>query len=98
MSENPLYKKAYFQCARRAILENEVLMKKFTVEVVKDNYSDEKLIRLNELLTKMYDNDMFDLIMGTKSAEDLKDLYDYEICKEIEVYAKELQAKGEAII
>ena len=28
MSENPLYKKAYFQCARRAILENEVLMKK----------------------------------------------------------------------
>ncbi len=98
MSENPLYKKAYFQCARRAILENEVLMKKFIAEKVKDNYSDEKLIRLNELLTKMYDNDMFDLIMGTKSAEDLKDLYDYEICKEIEAYAKELQAKGEAII
>ena len=98
MSENPLYKKAYFQCARRAILENEVLMKKFTVEIVKDNYSDEKLIRLNELLTKMYDNDMFDLIMGTKSAEGLKNLYDYEICKEIEVYAKELQAKGEAVI
>lgn len=46
----------------------------------------------------MYDNDMFDLIMGTKSAEDLKNLYDYEICKEIEVYAKELQAKGEAVI
>ncbi|MDE7314135.1 MAG: succinate dehydrogenase assembly factor 2 [Mucispirillum sp.] len=98
MSENPLYKKAYFQCARRAILENEVLMKRFTTEIVKDSYSDEKLIRLNELLTKMYDNDMFDLIMGTKSAEDLKDLYDYEICKEIEAYAKELQAKGEAII
>lgn len=98
MSENPLYKKAYFQCARRAILENEVLMKKFIAEIVKDNYSDEKLIRLNELLTKMYDNDMFDLIMGTKSAEDLKYLYDYEICKEIEAYAKELQAKGEAII
>ena len=98
MSENPLYKKAYFQCARRAILENEVLMKKFIAEKVKDNYSDEKLVRLNELLTKMYDNDMFDLIMGTKSAEDLKDLYDYEICKEIEAYAKELQAKGEAII
>lgn len=98
MSENPLYKKAYFQCARRAILENEVLMKRFVAEKVKDNYSDEKLVRLNELLTKMYDNDMFDLIMGTKSAEDLKNLYDYEICKEIEVYAKELQEKGEAII
>ncbi len=98
MSENPLYKKAYFQCARRAILENEVLMKKFIAEIVKDNYSDEKLIRLNELLTKMYDNDMFDLIMGTKTAEDLKNQYDYEICREIEAYAKELQAKGEAII
>ncbi len=98
MSENPLYKKAYFQCARRAILENEVLMKKFIADKVKDIYSDEKLTRLNELLTKMYDNDMFDLIMGTKSAEDLKNLYDYEICKEIEVYAKELQAKGEAVI
>lgn len=98
MSENPLYKKAYFQCARRAILENEVLMKKFIAEKVKDNYSDEKLIRLNELLTKMYDNDMFDLIMGTKTAEDLKNQYDYEICREIELYAKELQAKGEAII
>ena len=54
MSENPLYKKAYFQCARRAILENEVLMKKFIAEKVKDSYSDEKLIRLNELLTKRY--------------------------------------------
>lgn len=98
MSENPLYKKAYFQCARRAILENEVLMKRFIVERVKDNYSDEKLVRLNELLTKMFDNDMFDLIMGIKSSEDLQHLYDYEICKEIEVYAKELQEKGEAII
>ena len=98
MSENPLYKEAYLQCARRAILENEVLMKKFIADKVKDIYSDEKLTRLNELLTKMYDNDMFDLIMGTKSAEDLKNLYDYEICKEIEVYAKELQAKGEAVI
>lgn len=98
MSENPLYKKAYFQCARRAILENEVFMKKFVAEKVKDIYSDEKLVRLNELLTKMFDNDMFDLIMGTKTAEDLKNLYDYEICKEIEVYAKDIQAKGEAII
>ena len=98
MSDESLYKKAYFQCARRAILENEVFMKKFIVEKVKDIYSDEKLIRLNEMLTKLYDNDMFDLIMGTKSAEDLKNQYDYEICKEIEVYAKEIRDKGEAII
>lgn len=98
MSENPLYKKAYFQCARRAILENEVFMKKFIVEVVKDTYSDEKLERLNEMLTKMYDNDMFDLIMGSKTAEHLKSQYDYELCQEIEKYAIELREKGEAIV
>lgn len=98
MSENPLYKKAYFQCARRAILENEVFMKKFIVDKVRDTYSDEKLERLNEMLTKMYDNDMFDLIMGSKSSEQLKSQYDYEICKEIEEYATALREKGEAII
>lgn len=98
MSENPLYKKAYFQCARRAILENEVFMKKFIVEIVKDNYSDEKLERLNEMLTKMYDNDMFDLIMGSKTAHQLKSQYDFELCSEIEKYAVALREKGEAII
>lgn len=98
MSENPLYKKAYFQCARRAILENEVFMKKFIVEIVKDKYSDEKLERLNEMLTKMYDNDMFDLIMGSKTSEQLTSQYDYELCKEIEEYAIYLREKGEAII
>lgn len=98
MNENPLYKKAYFQCARRAILENEVFMKKFIVEIVKDNYSDEKLERLNEMLTKMYDNDMFDLIMGSKTAQQLKSQYDFELCSEIEKYAIELREKGEAII
>ena len=97
MSENPLYKKAYFQCARRAILENEVFMKKFIVEKVKDTYSDEKLERLNQMLTKMYDNDMFDLIMGSKTAKELSQ-YDYELCSEIEEYAKLIRNKGEAII
>ena len=82
MSENPLYKKAYFQCA----------------EIVKDNYSDEKLERLNEMLTKMYDNDMFDLIMGSKTAQQLKSQYDFELCSEIEKYAIALREKGEAII
>ncbi len=95
--ENPLYKKAYFQCARRAILENEVFMKKFIVEIVRDNYSDEKLERLNNLLTKMYDNDMFELIMGSKTAKELSQ-YDQEICREIEDYAEKQRAKGEAII
>ncbi len=97
MSENPLYKKAYFQCARRAMLENEEIMKKFAVDVVKDNYDDEKLDRLNELLTKMYDNDMYDLLMGKKTAEDFKGIYDYEICIDIKEYATKLIASGNKI-
>ena len=46
----------------------------------------------------MYDNDMFDLIMGSKTAEQLKSQYDYELCQEIEKYAIELREKGEAIV
>lgn len=88
MNKENLYKKAYFQCARRAILENETVMLKFAEDVVKNNYSEEKLIRLNELLTKMFDNDMFNLIMGHKKAEDFKDLYDNELCLEIQKYAE----------
>lgn len=87
MSENPLYKKAYFQCARRAILENEVFMKSFITTIVKDNYDDDKLLRFNNMLTRMYDNDLFDLIMGRRSSEDLKDDYDYDILKEMEYYS-----------
>lgn len=87
MNKENLYKKAYFQCARRAILENETVMVKFVEAVAKDKYNEEKLIRLNQLLTKMFDNDMFNLIMGHKTAADFKDLYDYELCLEIEKYA-----------
>lgn len=86
-TKEALYKKAYFQCARRAILENETVMLKFAEEVVKDKYDEEKLIRLNKLLTEMFDNDMFNLIMGNKKAEDFKDLYDFELSSEIEKYA-----------
>ncbi len=41
---------------------------------------------------------MFDLIMGSKTSEQLKSQYDYELCKEIEEYAIYLREKGEAII
>lgn len=88
MDKEGLYKQAYFQCARRAILENELLMKEFAVDIVKNKYSEEKLVRFNKLLTRMYDNDMFDLIMGQKSPEYFKDTYDLDICKEIYDYAE----------
>lgn len=91
MSENPLYKKAFFQCARRAILENEEFMKKFIVDVVKDNYNDEKLERFNTMLTKMYDNDLFDLIMGVKKPDSFKGIYEVDICEEIEAYSNKIK-------
>ena len=93
MEENPLYKQAFFQCARRAILENEVFMKNFAKDVVKGKYNDEKLVRFNAMLTKMYDNDLFDLIMGVKTAKNLKNQYDFEICSEIEEYADKIKTK-----
>lgn len=86
-TKESMYKKAYFQCARRAILENETVMLRFAEDVVKDNYDEEKLVRLNKLLTEMFDNDMFNLIMGNKKSEDFKDQYDFELCCEIEKYA-----------
>lgn len=87
MINNPLYKKACFQAARRAMLENEYVIKGFVEKIVFENYSDEKLDRLNILLRDIYDNDLFDIIMGIKNSTDFKDRYDQEILKEIENYA-----------
>ena len=87
MINNPLYKKACFQAARRAMLENEYVIKGFVEKIVFENYSDEKLERLNILLRDIYDNDLFDIIMGIKIYTDFKERYDQEILKEIEEYA-----------
>lgn len=83
MQNNPLYKKAIFQAARRAILENEMIMRRFVEEYVPGRYDDAKLERLNDLLLKMYDNDMFDLLMGQKRPEAFVGQYDQELLKEM---------------
>ena len=88
MINNPLYKKACFQAARRAMLENEYVIKGFVEKIVFENYSDEKLDRLNVLLRDIYDNDLFDIIMGVKQHTDFKDRYDQEILLEIENYSR----------
>ncbi len=89
MIDNPLYKKAVFQAARRAMLENEYVIKGFVEKIVFNNYTDEKLERLNILLRDMYDNDLFDIVMGMKTYTDFKDRYDQEILLEIENYSCE---------
>ncbi len=97
MEESSLYKKAYFQCARRAMLENELVMRRFAGDVVRTGYGPEKLERFNRLLTEMYDNDMFDLIMGQKSPEFFEGRYDMEICRDIASYAEKIRAEGGSV-
>lgn len=93
MEDSPLYKKAYFQCARRAMLENEIVMCRFAKDVVKTTYNEEKLVRFNRLLTEMADNDMFDIIMGQKSPDFFKNKYDEEICRDIATYAEKIRVE-----
>ncbi len=91
-NNSPHFKKTKFLCARRAMLENEMFLKGFADEVV-SNYPEEKIIEFNIFLTKLYDNDMFDIVMGIKSAEDYADKYDINFLKDIEEYAKKAKEK-----
>lgn len=93
MRNNPLYKKAVFQAARRAILENEMITRQFVEERVLGNYDDEKLERLNDTLLRIFDNDLFDIVMGQKKAEAFAGTYDLEILKELETYAEEARQR-----
>lgn len=79
------------------MLENELVMIRFIEDVVKDKYTDDELLRLNTLLTQMYDNDMFDILMGQKCAADFIGRYDQKIAKDIEDYAKTRREKGNSI-
>ena len=83
MNDNPHYKKTIFLCARRAMLENEMLLKGFAQEVIPDNYTDEDIQAFNIFLTKLYDNDMFEIVMGMKTAEDYADQYEIRFLKDI---------------
>jgi len=46
MRDNPVYKKTVFLCARRAMLENELILKRFAMEFVPENYVVEELEEL----------------------------------------------------
>lgn len=95
MQDEILLKKVYYQAARRAILENEDFLKKFFDEEVKGKYPNEKLERLYNNLLKMFDNDLFDIIMGVKPLEPFYKLYDKEICDDISSYAKKVMKEVE---
>lgn len=97
MYRDSLYKQAYFQYARRAMLENELVMKEFARDVVREGYSEEKLLRFNSLLTRMFDNDMFDIIMGQKGPEAFKGMYDEDICADIAQYAEKRRQENRPV-
>lgn len=98
MLNNPKYKKTVFLCARRAMLENELILKKFAAEFVPNNYTIEDLDPLNDFLEKIYDNDLYDVVMGTKSAEHYATLYNIRFLKDIEQFAREARKIGKKLI
>lgn len=93
LSDRPHYKKTIFLCARRAMLENEMLLKGFAKEVILKNYTEEDTEQFNIFLTALYDNDMFDIVMGIKTAEDYANQYELKFLKDIEDYAITMKEK-----
>lgn len=82
-----LKKKAIFQSARRAMLENEVFLREWVTEHLPSHYGIDELERLNAMLTKIFDNDLFDVVMGSKKPEEFEGMYDQELLKDIAEFA-----------
>ncbi|MDR2884700.1 MAG: succinate dehydrogenase assembly factor 2 [Deferribacteraceae bacterium] len=74
IKNNPIYKQVYFRSIRRAMLENETLMTAF-MDSVAVNYSIEEIERLGRLMIAIFDNDLFDLLMGHKAPEAIAVIY-----------------------
>ena len=80
MSE--LYKRVYFRAVRRAMLENETFMKAF-MDDRGSSFEVDKLSRLEELLTVIPDNDLYDVIYSAKRPSDFEGLYDIALLQEL---------------
>ncbi|MCA1933337.1 MAG: succinate dehydrogenase assembly factor 2 [Calditerrivibrio sp.] len=98
MIDNPKYKKTVFLCARRAMLENELILRRFATEFVPKNYTIDDLDIFNEFLEKIYDNDLYDVVMGTKPAETYAHIYNIRFLKDIEQFANEARKLGKKLI
>ncbi|ADR18324.1 succinate dehydrogenase assembly factor 2 [Calditerrivibrio nitroreducens] len=98
MQNDPRYKKTIFLCARRAMLENELVLKKFALEYVPKHYSLDDLDDFNLFLEKIYDNDLYEVVMGLKPAESFADKYNIRFLKDIEQYASDARKLGRKLI
>jgi len=81
------YKRCVFLCSRRAMLENELLLRKFALEYVPGHYTIDEIKELNIFLNGIFDNDLFDVIMGRKKASAFKDQYNEKFLRDIEEFA-----------
>ena len=84
-----ILKKIKFLSSKRALLENEIVLKKFYFNAIK-NYSEKELIEYCEFLENIYDSDLFDIIIGKKSPEDFEKKYSVKFLKDIKIFVKNL--------
>jgi len=98
MQNDPRYKKTVFLCARRAMLENELILKQFALEYVPKHYKLDDLDSFNDFLEKVYDNDLYEVVMGLKPAEKFADQYDLRFLKDIEKFAADARKMGRKLI
>ncbi|PLX66233.1 MAG: succinate dehydrogenase assembly factor 2 [Denitrovibrio sp.] len=82
-----LKKKAIFQAARRAMLENEMFLRDYVTYHLPENYGEKELIELNVLLEKIFDNDLFDVVMGNKTPEQFEGVYNLSLLQDISEFA-----------
>ena len=82
MKKDRVFKRVYFHAVRRAMQENETLMRKY-VDNIAITYDESTLEKLDAILVAISDNDLFDLIMGHKSPTDFKGIFDENILTDI---------------
>jgi len=82
-----LKKRAIFLAAKRAMLENELFLREFVANHLPERYGVQEMEELTDLLQRIFDNDLFDVVMGNKKAEEFEGMYNLQILKEIEEFA-----------
>lgn len=88
-----LRKKAIFQAARRAMLENEMFLREYVTSHLPEDYGEKELEDLNAMLEKIFDNDLFDVVMGTRKYTEFDGMYDQRLLGDIAEYAEKHRAK-----
>ena len=89
-----LKKKAIFQAARRAILENEMFLRDYVTNHLPAHYTEDDMVELNIMLEKIFDNDLFDIVMGNKRPSAFEGVYNQKLLSDIADFADK---KREAI-